>query len=624
MPPPLLAPGSILLDAARAEPHQAGAPESLLFTEPLEVIEAARGEEVAPALERVAEAVASGAWVAGYLAYEAGYALYPGIPGIAAPAAREAGEPLLWFGVYAPPERLTAEHITTRLGEAAPASLREPRFSLGRAAYRRRVARIKALIREGDVYQINLTAPVALEGEGDPAALYAALRARQPVPYGALLRPDARRWVLSLSPELFFRLDAGRLSARPMKGTAPRGATTAHDAALAAALAADPKNRAENLMIVDLLRNDLASVARPGSVVVPALFETEHHPTLTQMTSTVEADLADGATVADVLRALFPCGSITGAPKPRAMQRIAELEAVPRGVYCGAIGYVAPGRAGPTAVFSVPIRTLALTGDAAGWTGEMGVGSGIVWDSEAEAEYDECLLKARFLTGRPLRELAGPDELARIDAADPFALLETMRAERGHVEHLDGHLDRLAAAASFFSFPVDLAAVRRQVEQAARRAASPIRVRVTVDADGACVLQATPLADQAPIRTAAVFPEPMDLADPFLRFKTTHRPFYQRALAWAAAHGVDEPILLGLDGQVVESARANVWIGRGDRLLTPPLHGLGLPGVERAHRLATDARAAIGPVTVADLWAAETVYLANAVRGLFRVDIRRV
>ena len=585
-----------------------------------------RPDEVPAALDQLAAASGEGRWAAGYLAYEAGYALYPGLA--QAEQAREEQDrpeaPLLWFGLYDAPERLARCALDRRFRMAGPAHLDEPVLALGRTAYRRRIEQIKTLIREGDVYQINLTMPVAVRGHGDPAGLYAALRARQPVPYGALLRPDPARWILSLSPELFFRLENGRLTARPMKGTAPRGATPEQDDALAHALAADPKNRAENLMIVDLLRNDLAAVARPGSVEVPALFETERHPTLTQMTSTVEADLAPGATLADVLRSLFPCGSVTGAPKRRAMQRVAELETARRGVYCGAIGYLAPTETGSRAVFSVPIRTLTLAAEAEGWSGTMGVGSGVVWDSNADAEYDECRLKARFLTGLPLHERAGPDEQARIEAAGPFALLETMRVEDGRAERLDEHLERLRAAATFFAVPLDERAIRRQVERAAAGSAATGRLRLTVERSGEHALQLTPLDEQAPIRTAAVFPEPMDPDDLFLRFKTTHRPFYQRALEWAARHGVDEPILMRADGRVAESARANVWVRQGGALVTPDLHGAGLDGVERARLLAMDARAETGSVHAADLWRAEAVYLSNAVRGLFRVEIRRV
>ncbi|HLT47870.1 MAG TPA: aminodeoxychorismate synthase component I [Rubricoccaceae bacterium] len=331
------------------------------------------------ALDRVRD---EGRYAAGFLAYEAGYALEPSV--FDPPADGLLG----WFGVYDAPERLAGDDADVLLAEAGAFRLGTPRFALEQGDYEARVADVRALIREGDVYQINLTAPFRFAFEGDPRGLYRAARRQQRVPYGAFI-DTGEGHVLSFSPELFFRLDGRRITARPMKGTAPRGATPEEDDRLAAALAADEKNRAENLMIVDLLRNDLARVSEPGSVGVPRLFETERYETVTQMTSTVTATLRPEATLADVLRALFPCGSVTGAPKLRAIRRIRELEIGPRGVYCGAVGYLGPRGA----VFNVPIRTVELRGGE----GRLGVGSGIVWDSEAGAEYDECLLKARFL-----------------------------------------------------------------------------------------------------------------------------------------------------------------------------------------------------------------------------------
>ena len=347
------------------------------------MLTARRAAEVPALLEALDRVRAAGRYAAGFLAYEAGYALEPTV--FAPP---EAGSLLGWFGVYEVPERLGPDAAEGLLARAGGFALSPPQFALEAAAYLDRVAAIREHIREGDVYQINLTAPFRFAFEGDPLGLYRALRRRQRVPYGAFLSTGERN-VLSFSPELFFRMDGRRVTARPMKGTAPRGATPAEDDRLAAALAADEKNRAENLMIVDLLRNDLARVSEPGSVRVPRLFETERYETVTQMTSTVTATLRSAAALSDVFRALFPCGSVTGAPKLRSMQRIREREAGPRGVYCGAVGYAGPGGA----VFNVPIRTLELREGE----GRMGVGSGIVWDSEAEAEYAECLLKARFL-----------------------------------------------------------------------------------------------------------------------------------------------------------------------------------------------------------------------------------
>ena len=395
-------PGTVLLDAPRPD-ADTGRRGALLFSGPRRTLAAATPGEVAPLLRALDAALAEGRHVAGALAYEAGYALEAGrFPDPPAPAE----VPLGWFGVYDAPVGVPAEALDAAL--AGPAvGLRDVRFALGPEAYARRVAAVKAHIREGDVYQVNLTAPFRFGLDGDPLALFAALRRRQSVAYGAFLRlPDEAGGaaVASVSPELFFRVDPGpaeaggarAITARPMKGTAPRGASAAADDEHAGALVASPKDRAENLMIVDLLRNDLGRVAELGSVRVPSLFDTERYETVTQMTSTVTAALRPDAGLADVFRALFPCGSVTGAPKVRAMELIREIETGPRGVYCGAVGYAAPAEGGGLgrAAFSVPIRTAVV----AGQQGRYDVGSGVVWDSEAESEWAECLLKARVLT----------------------------------------------------------------------------------------------------------------------------------------------------------------------------------------------------------------------------------
>ena len=393
--PPLIdlaQPGTVLLDAPRpdADTGQAGA---MLFTNPVRVVRADCPADVGRALLQLDRALAEGHHVAGLVSYEAGYALEPGR--FLSPP--DSPSPLVWFGVYRAPVALDAKDLEA-IRPRQSVTLDALEFGLDRTAYRERIVRIKDHIREGDVYQVNLTAPFTFRTEADALDLFAALRARQPVAYGALLRvPELD--VVSMSPELFFRVDtvgdARTITARPMKGTAPRGRTPEADAELIDALVSREKDRAENLMIVDLLRNDVSRVSRPGSVRVPTLFEPERYETLTQMTSTVQADLLPGVGLAEVLRALFPCGSVTGAPKLRAMQIIRQLEIAPRGVYCGAIGYAAPGAGGlRAAVFNVAIRTAVLMGSM----GRYDVGSGVVWDSEADMEYDECLLKARVLT----------------------------------------------------------------------------------------------------------------------------------------------------------------------------------------------------------------------------------
>ena len=370
---PSLEPGTVWLDTARPDAENR---RSLFFSRPHALLVAHEAEAVVPALHEAEQARRAGYWVAGFVAYEAAGAWLP--TRSAAP-----GAPLLWLGLYdaptAPPEF-----------NAHPVRLESPTPHLDAEQFAAKIAAIRALIREGDVYQINFTFPLTGTAEGRTEDFYGLLKLQQPVPYGAAIETD-EGGIVSLSPELFFRVAQRRIQARPMKGTLPGGLTEGARVRLAARLAGDAKNRAENLMIVDLLRNDFARITRPGSVEVPALFETEHHPTVVQMTSTVTGVLRERASLPALFEALFPCGSVTGAPKHRAMQRIAELEDGPRGVYCGAIGYASPE---DEMVFSVPIRTAELSGGQL----RMGVGSGVVWDSEAGDEYRECLLKARFLT----------------------------------------------------------------------------------------------------------------------------------------------------------------------------------------------------------------------------------
>lgn len=351
-----------------------------VFDAPLRLIEAHAPGEVGPALAALDAARAAGHWLAGYLSYEAGFALEPRLLPLMPPTR---SLPLLRFGAYAGP----APDGPLPGGPCAIGPLTPCRDA---AAYASAFARLHDWIGAGDIYQANLTFPMQAETQGSPRALYAALAARQPVGHGALVEQDGLPALLCRSPELFFRTDTGgRIETRPMKGTLPRGATPEEDAALRDSLAADPKNRAENLMIVDLLRNDLSRVAAPGSVHVPALFQVESYRTVHQMVSRIAARLRPGAGLADIFRALFPCGSITGAPKLRAMEILRELEPWPRGIYCGTIGWAAPdGRA----EFSVAIRTLTV-GDG---RAVLNVGGGIVWDSTAPAEYEEALWKSRF------------------------------------------------------------------------------------------------------------------------------------------------------------------------------------------------------------------------------------
>ncbi|MCX7888730.1 MAG: aminodeoxychorismate synthase component I [Rhodobacteraceae bacterium] len=363
-----------------------------LFDAPRGLIRADRPGEVAPALAALDAARAAGNWVAGFLAYEAGYALEPRLARLAPPAG---AVPLLAFGLY--PGPAPAEAALARAAVLAPSSgLAPPRPRWGPAEHAAATRRVLDWIAAGDIYQANLTFPLDTAWTGSPAGLWAALRRRQPVGHGALVQLPGLPAIVSRSPELFFSTDAaGRIEARPMKGTAPRHRDPARDARLRDDLAHSVKDRAENLMIVDLLRNDISRIARPGSVAVPALFAVETYATVHQMVSRITAQLPPGTGLAALMAALFPCGSVTGAPKIRAMEVIRALEPWPRGVYCGAIGWMGPDGASS---FNVAIRTLTLFADG---RAEMNVGGGIVHDSTPAGEYQEALWKARFARPEP-------------------------------------------------------------------------------------------------------------------------------------------------------------------------------------------------------------------------------
>jgi para-aminobenzoate synthetase/4-amino-4-deoxychorismate lyase len=429
-------------------------------------------------------------------------------------------------------------------------------------------------------------------------ALYERLCLGQRSAFCAYMDLGDGKTVVSASPELFFRAAGRELELKPMKRTRPRGRWAAEDRALAAELAESPKDRAENLMIVDLLRNDAGRVAEFGSVRVERLYETERYETVHQMTSTIRARLRPDAGLADVFRALFPCGSVTGAPKVRTMEIIRDLEPSPRGVYCGAIGFASPGEA----VFSVGIRTLLL--DAAAGTAELGVGGRITWDSDAAAEYRESWSKAAFVRRTQLG----------------FRLLETMLWEPdGGWFLLDGHLERLAASAEYFGYAFDADdAVRRLLDAARAFADGPMRVRLRLDRDGSMEIEATPHAPSAEPVRVAIAAEPVDSHDPLLYHKTTARAEYERrAASWPDA---DDVLLVNERGELTESTIANLVVRLDGALWTPPLESGLLPGVLRAHLLAAgEIRERI--LHPADLVRAEEVWLINSVRKWRRAEI---
>ncbi|MBA5685866.1 aminodeoxychorismate synthase component I [Rugamonas apoptosis] len=492
-----------------------------------------------------------------------------------------------------------------------PAGIAAVRANVDQAEFTAALDRIHAYIEAGDTYQVNYTFRLRFDAFGSLPALYARLRARQPVPYGALVALDDGTAVLSLSPELFVRHADGLLTARPMKGTAPAAPAAQQDenARRAAALAADPKNQAENLMIVDLLRNDIGRVAQTGTVDVPALFEVRRYSGVLQMTSTVQARLREDATLADIFDALYPCGSITGAPKRRTMEIIRELEPNRRGLYTGAIGWFEPTQGRPVGDFclSVPIRTLALQAEADGVRrGEMGVGAGIVFDSDASAEYAECALKARFLTG--------------LD--NDFELFETLYATREDgMRHRERHLARLAASAAYFGYPWDTAAANAYLDatRAALPAGQPCRVRLALAPSGAFSIQHAPLAPLAEPVRVLLAPDTTSASDLFLRHKSSVRTRYDAAWREAEAQGAFDTLFFNERGELTEGGRSCVFVKLDGQWCTPPLASGVLPGVMRSVMLDDPAwQAQERVITRAMFEQAQEIVLCNALRGPIR------
>jgi para-aminobenzoate synthetase/4-amino-4-deoxychorismate lyase len=553
------------------------------FGRPLECLLARTPAEVAALLDRAHALAQQGRWCVGFVRYEAAIAFDP------ACRTHEADGPMAWFAVYDQPVAWPAQR-------AAPAVPLAWQGSLQRGAFEGAVQRIHLAITEGEVYQVNLTAPWHSRFDGDPMALFQALHRAQPQAYAAFVDTGEEQ-VLSVSPELFFDWRNGRLLSRPMKGTAPRGATPEDDAALAAGLLASEKERAENLMIVDLIRNDLSRVAQPFSVQVPRLFERRAWPTVWQMTSDVTALTRPGTTLAEVFAALFPCGSITGAPKLRAMHWIRQLEAAPRGVYCGAIGVLQPGGA---ATFSVGIRTVVLCDGQA----RCGIGSGITIDAQAEAEWREWQHKAAFLQR----------------ASQPFDLLQTLRLERGSYPALPLHLVRLAEAAGHFGRSFDEAAARQALQREAQaHPAGTWRVRLLVDGRGQAATQAFALeATLQPVHVqlaAAPVTAPLE----FLRFKTTLRQHYDAHAPVAGA--AFDTLLWNADGEVTEFTRGNVLALLDDgRWITPPLRCGLLDGVGRALAL-QQGRAVEAVLRVDQLPRVRELRFVNALRGELRTTL---
>jgi len=587
---------------------------SYLLRNPVSLLSTSSAGEVPRILEEASNRQTKGFVVAGYISYEAGFAFDAAFSPI---DAIEGDFPLVWFGIY--PGFLRFDHLLRRWESSGSADWPEeergdppspdgypidPRFSFTETEYGVKVEEIRRAIAAGRYYQANLTGKFSFPFPGDPFSLYARLQAIQPVRYGAFLRTDSG-CILSQSPELFFRIRGRNIEVQPMKGTAARGRTEAEDRRAAAALKADPKNRAENVMIVDLMRNDLGKVCEVGSVHVPRLFEVHRLRTVLQMVSTVSGTLRPGATVGSLFRALFPCGSVTGAPKISAMRALRGLETRPRGVYTGAIGILLPGG---DMTFSVAIRTVTLRNGLA----EAGAGGGIVWDSDPREEYGEACLKGRYLSEPPVS----------------FQLIETFLWSPGTgFRFLPGHLRRLALSARYFGFRFREETVRAALRSAIRKekAAGPRRIRLLLARSGEVSVEISPIAtilkETGPARVT-FSKVVVSSRDPFVRHKTTHRGWRDEELRKARAGGFDEVIFLNERGEVTEGAITNLFVEAAGRLLTPPAVSGLLEGIWRRRVLANRSlRASERVLFPEDLRTCRRILLTNSVRGVMPAEL---
>ena len=572
----------VLLDDARTH----GASPARLYKNPVEVLTAHDGDELSALLVSLRQARQDGLHAAGFLGYEAGAHLLPGLT--PAPSGLRA-----WFGLFNNFSTIDAGSVTSLLPDPAGVWMSELRPGISRDDYSQAFARVQEYIRAGDIYQANLTFPLTADYSGDPLALYAALRGRARAGYGGVIW-TGQTYYLSFSPELFFALKDQRITTKPMKGTAPRLTDPVEDAQAAEHLRMDPKQRAENLMIVDLLRNDLSRVCIAGSVKVPELFHVESYPTVHQMTSTVTGVLADAHDAIDVIQALFPCGSITGAPKIRAMQVVDEVEATPRGLYCGSIGRIDNNG---DAAFNVAIRT--FTACEVTQSLSLGLGSGVVADSVEGDEWAECLAKGDFA------KLKNPG----------FDLIETIRFEPATgILRLDKHLERMKSSAAYFGFEFDWHELHNRLQASIYNLKRLSRIRLMVSQHGAQAIEIWPLEDVTEWRVGVV-PLPVDAGDFRLRHKISDRAFYDDARR--GRPDCDEVVFVGRDGLLTEGSITALFVECDGQFLTPRLETGLLPSILR-RELIEAGKAKEADLRIEDL--SDGFWVGNSLRGLIRAN----
>ncbi|OGV65115.1 MAG: aminodeoxychorismate synthase, component I [Lentisphaerae bacterium RIFOXYA12_FULL_48_11] len=555
-----------------------------LFREPSSILAAFNVDEVIPVLSAVEDGVARGLQAAGFISYEAA----GGIDRVYKTRLSKTC-PLVWFGLFENSEVVSLE-------KSSSFSLGAWRPSVSRSEYDKAMARIKNCLQNGSTYQVNYTMRLRAQFKGDPLALFASLYAAQKTGLAAFIETNDMA-VCSVSPELFFALDGTRLISKPMKGTIRRGLTVDADSIMSAELFNSEKNRAENIMIVDMVRNDLGRVADTGSVIVPKMFEIEKYPTVFQMTSTVEC--TTNASFVNIIRALFPCASITGAPKVKTMEIIRDLEPDPRNIYTGCVGYLMPGR---RARFNVAIRTAVI--DKQNEEAEYGVGGGIVWDSHAGSEYEECLIKAEVLKRQ------SPD----------FFILETILWEdhKGYFL-LEKHLARMVRSAEYFDYRVSSDDLEKKLlNYSESLGEGNHRIRVRADNDGRIYIESSRMPGPEQRWSVGILPNSVQICDVFLYHKTTNRSVYDNAKR--SSGGSNDVILMNERGEITESTIANVVVEIDGNRFTPPVSCGLLAGVFREHLLEKgDILERV--LTIDDFRRADKTFLINSVRKWVPVDV---
>lgn len=562
---------------------------------PVDILTANTLKDIPAVFGKIESYLTQGKWIAGYFGYECGYHFEK----VAREFDNRTSLPLLYLGVYNSPMIVPSDLMNVEI-HASKIRVHNPHLSISVSTYFHGVERLKRYIANGDTYQVNYTDRYEFIFSGDDLELYLLLREKQHVPFGAFLNLDDVQ-ILSFSPELFFRRKGRSIHTKPMKGTCQRGKTLADDELLIEWLKNDEKNRSENLMIVDLLRNDLGRICETGSILTKDMFSVEKYETVLQMTSTISGTLRQKTPYYDIFKALFPCGSVTGAPKIRTMQIINEVERHQRGVYCGAIGFISPD---DEAVFNVAIRTIVLNNSR----GVLGIGSGIVHDSDPAKEYEECAIKAAFL----------------LNDLDRFEILETLLWKKEFV-FLEQHLERMQQTAQYFFFSYDMKKIRTSLKVAERafQKEKEYRVRLLLTKAGIPVLDTYEYHPPQNRPVIKIAHERTYSNDKFLLHKTTNRRIYNAYQEKVQSEEIADYIFMNERDEVTEGTISNIFIEKNGALFTPPLTSGLLPGIYRNDVLANNPLASEKVLTLEDLKTADNLYICNSVRGWQHVTLSR-